>query len=433
MNVKNVIIFILRLILLAVLIFLAFNKHSRSKLFTYQSVIWADAAGYNVYLPATFNYHFDARQFPDSIDFKTGEGFQLDLHTGKVQTKYTMGVAFLQAPFYAAAQLLAPSFSMEASGYSQIYASMLYVAGVIYAFLGLLLLYRFLCFRNSRLISAVVVMVIFLGTNLYYYAVESSGMSHVYSFFLFSAFLYLLRSTNFLSQARWWHLLLFGLTAGLIVLIRPTNILFLSSFFILDLESFAAVNWRSRNLISIKVLSWVIPAALVVWLPQMFYWYYLSNHFFFYTYSGEGFNWFDPHFLYTWFAPLNGLFLYTPLWLLILFGCLRLWQQGRNIGLLLIIFFVIISYIFSCWWDWSFGCSLGARSYVEYLALFSIPLASLLSRGAYANKINIFMGFLMIAVIVFNLKIIYSYDMCFFGENAWDWEYYFNLIIGPTK
>jgi hypothetical protein len=31
--------------------------------------------------------------------------------------------------------------------------------------------------------------------------------------------------------------------------------------------------------------------------------------------------------------------------------------------------------VFASWWDWSFGCSFGARSFVEYLSIFSIVIA----------------------------------------------------------
>jgi hypothetical protein len=36
-------------------------------------------------------------------------------------------------------------------------------------------------------------------------------------------------------------------------------------------------------------------------------------------------------------------------------------------------------------------------------------------------------------LILFNLKIIYTYDICYYGNGAWDWAEYFRLITGPTK
>src|SRR5690554_5459863 len=83
----------------ALVIFLSFNRHSKSGYFNYHSEIWADKAGYYVYLPAAFKFNFDSRQFPDSIQIKTGGGFELLQDQQKVVTKYPYGVALLQAPF----------------------------------------------------------------------------------------------------------------------------------------------------------------------------------------------------------------------------------------------------------------------------------------------------------------------------------------------
>jgi hypothetical protein len=69
--------FVIRILILGVFIFLTLNRHSRTGVFTYQSEIWADKAGYYVYLPSLFIYGFDASSFPDSIDVKTGDGFHL--------------------------------------------------------------------------------------------------------------------------------------------------------------------------------------------------------------------------------------------------------------------------------------------------------------------------------------------------------------------
>ena len=43
-----------------------------------QLQIWADRAGYYIYLPSFFMNHFDAKRCPEKIDEKTGYGFTLD-------------------------------------------------------------------------------------------------------------------------------------------------------------------------------------------------------------------------------------------------------------------------------------------------------------------------------------------------------------------
>ena len=122
-------------------IFLTFNRHSKSGQFNYHSEIWADKAGYYVYLPAAFKFNFNPENFPDSIDVKTGNGFKLDNRNDKVVTKYTYGVALLQTPFFCLAELLAGPLNFKDDGFSSIYHWSINLASVSYLFLGLFFLF----------------------------------------------------------------------------------------------------------------------------------------------------------------------------------------------------------------------------------------------------------------------------------------------------
>ena len=121
---------IVSLFFFGITLFLTFNKHSKSGYFNYHSEIWSDKAGYYVYLPAALNYNFNANNFPDSIDIKTGHGFRLDKANGKVVTKYTYGVALMQLPFFCMAKLLAEPLNMKNNGFSPIYHWSINIASV---------------------------------------------------------------------------------------------------------------------------------------------------------------------------------------------------------------------------------------------------------------------------------------------------------------
>ncbi|MBK6858838.1 MAG: hypothetical protein IPG95_00905 [Saprospiraceae bacterium] len=130
------------LVFLSIFIFLvtlALNRHSKAGLYNYHSEIYADKAGYNVYLPATFIYSFNANAFPDSIDIKTGNGFRLDKTNNKVITKYPYGVALLQAPFW----LIAYFIDRDKTGYSKIFHSAVDVSAVFYLLIGIFLFIKF--------------------------------------------------------------------------------------------------------------------------------------------------------------------------------------------------------------------------------------------------------------------------------------------------
>jgi hypothetical protein len=415
-------------------LFLTFNRHSKSGYFNYHSEIWADKAGYYVYLPAAFKFNFNPDNFPDSIDANTGNGFTLDEINGKVITKYTYGVALMQSPFFCLAEILAEPLNFEKNGFSPIYHWSINVASVFYLVLGLLFLYKFLSTRFGKRSSLLAILSMFLATNLYYYSIIETGMSHIYSFSLFCIFLYFLQITNYLKKHGYWKSLILGLLIGLIILIRPTNILFLSTFFFLDINDKTDIFSRIKRLIPYKTLIPTIIGVLVIILPQFLYWNYTSGSLINYSYDNEGFNWLNPKFLNTWFSPNNGLFLYTPFYFLIIVALFLMIKNKKVNGIFVLILFLTISYTFSSWWMWSFGCSFGSRSYVEYLSVFSIPIAYAFHEIRKLKTIKIIYFTIMVLVLIaFNLKMTYSYDGCFYGKNAWDWDTYLELIESPTK
>ena len=419
---------------LGIALFLTFNKHSKSGYFNYHSEIWADKAGYYVYLPAAVKFNFNSDNFPDSIDTKTGDGFTLDERNGRVLTKYTYGVALMQLPFFCLADLFAKPLNFENNGFSPIYHWSVNIASVFYLLLGLIFLFKFLNYQFDKQSSLLTIITIFLATNLYYYSIDETGMSHVYSFSLFSIFLYFLRITNYINKYGIWQNLTFGLLIGLIILIRPTNVLFVSTFLFLDINSQSEIFLRIKRLFHFKTLITITIGVLLIALPQILYWNYASGSFLDYSYGDEGFNWMNFKLLNTWFSPNNGLFIYTPFYLLVIVLLLLMIKNKKENGIYLLVLFLTISYTFSSWWAWSFGCSFGARSYVEYLSVFSIPIAYLFFKTKKLNAIKIAsLVTLVIVLILFNLKMIYSYDDCFYGKNAWDWSWYIELVTSPTK
>jgi len=418
------------------LIFLTFNRHKHSKngYFNYQSEIWADKAGYNVYLPATFMYGFDAAAFPESIDSLTGNGFRLDQETKIMHTKYTYGVAFMQAPFFLLAYGYSNILGQPSNGYNPIYHAIVNISAVFFLVMGLFFLFKFLSFQYSWSTSFVAVAILFLGTNLYFYSIDDTGMSHVYSFFLFALYLYILRKSNYLEKLKTSNLIIIGLISSLMLLIRPTSAVFLLVFIFLDVRGKNEISNRLQNLFKAKPIFIFILSFMIIWLPQFLYWKYSTGNYFSYTYTNEGFSFLNPKLHYTWFSPLNGLFLYTPLYLLVIFGIVKMIQKRIANGWVLLVLFLVISFVFSSWWDWSFGCSFGARSFVEYLAIFVLPIAYILSQHSDFTLIQkIFLIAVVVALIAFNLKLTYTYDSCFFGKGVWDWSEYRSLITSPTK
>lgn len=412
------------LLLFFLCLFLSFNKHSKDKANSYHGVIWADAAGYYVHLPTWFIYGNDAAAFPDSIETHTGNGFRLDSISNRVITKYPCGPAILQTPFFLFSHLLAGPMGYEADGFSQIYSSGLYFAGVFYCIMGIWLLFLFLRKHFSPTLSLVTPILFLTCTNLFYYTIDAPGMSHVYSFFLFALFMYSVQ--KLIKAPKTLDYLFFSVSFTLLVITRPTNaVILLFPFFYEEGVLISRIQYLVKNKLAISLS--LLASALLL-LPQLFYWKNSFGKWISYSYGDEGFsNLGSPKLIETWFSPNNGLFVYAPLLLLVIAGIVLMILKGQRTGWFLAFLFLFISYMFASWWCWWFGCSFGARSFVEFYALLSIPLAFAVQHFS-RNNVSKYIMFLFIGLCAFvYFDIEYYYDGCFYGED-WDWSSFLKLL-----
>ena len=416
--------FIIWILVFGAFVFLTLNRHSRTGIHTYQSEIWADKAGYYVYLPALFIYGFDASAFPDSIDVKTGYGFHIV--DGKVITKYNYGVAFMQMPFFIVADILSGA---NGDGFSLIYHRAIDIAAVFWLVAGLFLLFGLLRKRYSSQVSVIALMVILFGTNLYYYGVIDTGMSHIYSFALFSIFLFLLFNKPMFEKRVILFVALISFVASLMVVIRPTSILFIIATLLISYEP-----GDFQKYFRWKYLLVLLSVLFVVFLPQLLYWKYVSGSFFYYSYGNESFvNWNNPLIIKTLFSPDNGLVLYNPIVLLILTGIYLMVKDKIRDGLILGILFIVLIYVVSSWWLFSFGCGYGSRNFVEYYSVFVFPMAYFINRSFEKRGLALVISALLISVfVVYNMKMIYTWDRCWFGVSDWDWNEFLHLLKSGT-
>ncbi len=412
------------LVLAVLLIFLAFNRHSKTGIYYYRSQIFADKAGYYVYLPAALIYHFEADAFPEKVDSLTGSGFQLDLETNKVITKYNYGVALLEFPFFMAAHLLSQPLGFENDGFSLIYHWALDLSAIFYLMMAFWLMYKLLRRSFPGKIAFLTLLILFTGTNLFYYSILEGSMSHVYSFFLFAAWLYIITNwKKYLNRPMIFGLLC-GAIASMILLIRPLNLIFLIAAFFLQPESLKRLRFQLHHRIFIPFLIVAIIAAV----PQLVYWNYLSGDWLIDTYRGESFsNWANPQVIPFLFAPNNGLFIYNPVVIFIFVGMGWMIRDHKENDYLILLTSVVLIYASASWWIWSFGCGYSARNFVEYYALLSIPLAYFLQNLKH-RKQQIIFGMLIIVFCLYNLKMIYAYGGCWFGEGTWDWAQYVHWL-----
>jgi len=403
-------------------IYLSYNYNFIQNHPDHLPMIYSDKADYYAYLPATFIYGWDINKFPAGIDKKCA-GFFLDKKRNKLDDKTTCGVAILWTPFFLATHFIALQWNLQPDGFSDFYQRMTIVPGVFYLILGLFFLMKFLRNYYSRGISYLTIFLILVGTNLYDYGIGEGLMSHVNSFFLFSLFLFLLK--KFLDQERKSYKLFVGISfaVSLAILIRPTNILLLACMIFLDINSIKDVWERVLLFLKPTYIATFIVVIIIVFLPQFIYWHYLTGHFLYYSYPGEGFiNWNQPQIIPVWFSPLNGFFIYTPLAILFIAGIVVMILKRVTNGIFIGLLFLLISYVFASWHVWYFGGSFGYRPFVEYYAILAIPFGYVLS-GLKTLK-NLYLRSLLVLFIIissyYNLRLTYNQEWNPFSTWSWD-------------
>ena len=411
-------------VLFGICLILAWFQNFGEKEFPTPPEIYSDKADYYVYLPATFIYNWDVNKLPKGID-KVTLGFTLDYEHQKLIVKTTYGVALLVSPFFLVTHAIAEIGNLKPDGFSDIYQKMTIFPGVFYLVLGLFFLRKFLSFYFRGALPYITVLLVFAGTNLYYYALDDCLMSHVYSFFLFSTFLFLLKKFLDSEKKPFGLIIWISLVFSIAVLIRPTNILLLLWVVFLDVRTWKEAGARLRLFLKPRYVLICLAVGFLVFLPQMFYWKYISGSYMYYSYPGESFsNWKDPRMIAIWFAPLNGLFLYSPLVMLFVVGMIYMIIRKIPNGYLTAFIFLLISYLFSSWGSWFFGGSFGYRPFVEYYSLFSLPFAYLLDfLYRKKNKFISSAGILLIILMVY-YSLMFATHPFWNTSSTWAWDDY---------
>lgn len=394
-------------------IFLSFStlKHP-------ENLIWSDMEGYYVYLPSVFIYgDFVKDAVKDTNYIKTYQD------TDKIYTKYTCGVAIMEMPFFLATHLYAKISNGNTDGKNALYGRGLALAGLFYFWLGVFFLYKVGRKYYSKQNLIISLIAIFVGTNLYYYTYFQPAMSHVFSFCLLAIFLWMtdyifVRKDHFFKNLAWsW--ILFGFIFGMIVLVRPTNII------VAILPIYIWTKTTENKLLWLKAHLGVILMALamffITFTPQFLYWKYISGQWFIYSYGHESFSyWKEPKLFRVLFDAWNGWILYSPVVVLPLWYLFKGRNTNKNFERAYLIIFAVATYLFASWWAWWFGGAFGHRSYVELLAFLVLPLAGLL------DEIKIHRATYFIVLGLLGIMCYYSIGLTYAYRAPWDgdnWTY----------
>lgn len=384
--------------------------------------IRSDGFSYYVYLPSWFLFHDTtlaavARdccggQFPEWSAIIRWPG------TRRWVNAHPIGVAVMQAPAFPLAHVLTKWTNLSPHGFSLYYQHAAGLAGLVWTVAGLAVLRRLLLRSFSDGVTAATLVTLLFGTNLYHYATFDSTYSHPYSFFLFAAFLLL--TALWEERPATGRSVLLGGVAGLIVLVRHTNALFLVVFPLYVLVARRTPLARATP----QAVLIALVAAMVI-APQLVLYYQATGQPIVSAYGDLGFNWTEPQLFGVLFGTQKGLFFWSPLLLIAAAGLGVFARSPRpDAGFVLpgILFLAVNTYLIASWWDWQFGGSYGHRGYVDALPIFALGLAGALDwtarRGASTRRAVALVVVLLSALSVFQM-LQYWYGIIPFSDTTW--------------
>ena len=399
-----------------------------------QRVIEWDVVCYYDYLPATFILH-DIKHMEPTAE-SGGQYWGHVLPNGNKVIKTSMGMSMMYLPFFAVANAVAESLGYQKNGFTEPYSWALIISSIFYLFWGFFFLAKMLKKLNfSTLIISLIILIIGLSTNLYWYATFSAPYSHAYSFSLISLFLYL---------TILWHenpsvknSIFIGLVSGLISLIRPTNILIALVFVLYNVKSFKEFKDKFAFFLKeYKNILIIIGCALIVWVPQFIYWKVVTGSWLFYSYGDdERFFFNDPKIFKVLFGWRKGWLIYTPVMLFSVIGMFMLPRHRKDFAVAIIAFFVINLYVISSWWCWWYGGSFGMRPMIDIYGLMAIPFAVFL-KWIFENKRLVVKIPLLILLAWLVFRSVFN--SCRYGSGAIHWgdmtkEAYFDSYWGKRS
>jgi hypothetical protein len=411
---RKILIFLL--VICSANLYYSLNQNLRNPVFHHASEIWADKAGYYMYLPATFIHNWDPLSFPDSIESKIGFGFKANIDSQYLFTKYPPGVAVLETPIFLIGHMIIKIVAPDqANGFTAPYQIVRIVSVHAYLFIGLLCL-ALLALNFGRGVYQIigVLSIIIFGTNVWYSAIWQPGMSHLYSFALVAILLYFIYSPK---NSLYW--LKIGLLLGLIGCTRLVNLVIIFPLAIGYYHLFASEPKKLRALLGLFI------GTFIGLVPQIAHSLYLKNMGLV-AYANEGFpNWLSPKFDALYWSATNGIAIYTPIFAAVMLYTLYTFVINRNrLDLMSLALFIGISYIYGSWWCPTMGCCIGHRSFIDFLPIFFLPLIK-----KEIKPTHIVMGFIILGSI-YTSYLSYKYPGCLDdggGIYPWKWTEYFGL------
>ncbi len=426
-------------LLLVIMIWTTLNLKKWKHAETNAKIITWDVTSYYGYLPAIFIHHDLSLDFidTDGVNYSAKHQFwperlNRDLErdpAGEIKViKTTMGMSFMYAPFFFMAHGFAYLSKYESNGFSQPYEFFLVLSCLFYLFIGLFFLRKLLLFTFSEWVTSLTMVTVLAGTNLYYYASAEPAMSHAFSFSLITCFIF--QSILWLTEQNFKRAVYLGLLLGLIVLIRPVNILiflfpllygvYTKKLFIERMQFFIA---KYLHIMAIVFLFFIVLS------PQLVYWKYITGSWLFNSYVNERFYFNNQHILEGLFSYRKGWLVYTPIMIFAFIGLLSLFKIHRKYFLSTAVFLLINIIVLYSWWSWWYGGGFGSRPMIDSYGLLAIPIASFYSVALKKRFTSIPILLIVALLIALNQIQTFQYRRCIIHWDAMTEKAYWGVFL----
>lgn len=398
-----------------------------------KTIFVGDGFGYYGYLPQYFIYpEQEHYTFLDSLGEKDpliqGQ-FMIPLSekTHVRENKFFIGTALAMSPFFISNHLIQQLRKDKTDGYSFSYRFAIFVGAMCYLLFGLIGLVTLLKdFLISNLVINFAIVGLIFGTNLTYYASIEFTMSHLYAFVFCTWFLVFLKKWVETNRTKDFYLAVFFYS--FLILIRPVDglILLIAPFFFNSFNAFL-----DRIGIVVKKPKTIVFSFLIFFFfigIQLMSNYVQFGMLKLNGYSNEGFDYlFSPKFIEVLFGYRKGMFMYSPLLLLIIPAFLVLFFKRKYFGIGSIVVFVIIIWITSSWWCWYYGGGFGMRPLIDFYSFFGLIIA--LSFQYYSQIIKGIIVLCSIAFVYFSQVAEYQYINNIFHWDQMNKHSYWHLFL----
>jgi hypothetical protein len=280
-------------------------------------------------------------------------------------------------------------------------------------------------------ITTITLILLFIGSNIFFFTTLGSDVPHVYVFTLLTALLYLTHRWH--ETPRKATAAAIGILTGLIAICRPSGALAIL------IPLFWGVYNRQSLVEKIQLLkknashvALLVAGGLLGILPQLLYWLYASGQVIFNSYDDpqSGLDLLNPRIIYVLFGFRKGLYIYSTMMIFATIGFYYLYKYNRKLFLPVLLFFISNVYIISCY---SSLVSFGWRAFIESHAVLAIPLGYFtfnVFRQRLVLKVSLLI--ILLLILALNLFKIYQLSIGVIDGSRMTREYYMNTFFKTT-